>query len=66
MLQYVSERVVVVLWWVFLGAARGRRTTGFLLGVTSPEWLHLGLAVIVFAGLLWLVSSAQWRRGTDA
>ena len=52
--------------WRDIGAALGPRTTGFLLGVTSPEWLHLGLAVIVFAGLLWLVSSAQWRRGTDA
>jgi len=47
--------------WRDIGAALGPLSTGFLLAVTSPEVLHLVLAVIFLASLLWLLMSHIWR-----
>lgn len=47
--------------WRDLGAAVGPLGTGFVLAVTTPEALHLWLAVIFAGFLLWLVVSPAWR-----
>ncbi len=49
--------------WRDLGAAAGPLTTGFVLGQVTPESLHLILAAIFAASLLWLMASPSWRRG---
>lgn len=48
--------------WRDVGAAVGPITTGLLLGVVSPEAMHLMLAGICGASLLWLTVSEPWRR----
>jgi MFS family permease len=48
--------------WRDVGAAAGPLTTGFVLGVTTPETLHLLLGAVFFATLLWLMASPTWRR----
>ena len=50
------------LTWRDIGAAAGPLTTGFLLGSTTPELLHLLVSVVFLAALLWLVASPQWRQ----
>lgn len=47
--------------WRDIGAALGPLSTGFLLALTSPEALHLALALIFLASLLWLLMSNIWR-----
>jgi predicted MFS family arabinose efflux permease len=47
--------------WRDIGAALGPLSTGFMLAVTSPEALHLVLAVVFLASLLWLLMSNIWR-----
>lgn len=47
--------------WRDLGAAAGPLATGFVLGLTTPEALHLALAVIYGGSLLWLMISRDWR-----
>lgn len=47
--------------WRDIGAALGPLSTGFLLAVTSPEVLHLVLAAVFLASLLWLLMSNIWR-----
>jgi predicted MFS family arabinose efflux permease len=49
--------------WRDIGAAAGPLATGFVLGLTTPEALHLALAVVYGASLLWLMASRDWRRG---
>jgi MFS family permease len=48
--------------WRDVGAAAGPLSTGFVLALTTPEVLHLCLAVIFLASLLWLVAAASWRK----
>jgi MFS family permease len=47
--------------WRDIGAALGPLTTGFVLSSTTPETMHLILAVIVLASLLWLLTWPTWR-----
>lgn len=49
--------------WRDVGAAAGPLATGFVLGAATPEALHLVLAVIYAASLLWLTASRDWRQG---
>ncbi|MDA1099822.1 MAG: hypothetical protein O2967_12640 [Proteobacteria bacterium] len=48
--------------WRDIGAALGPLTTGFVLHLTRAETLHLVLAVVFLASLLWLVTSRTWRQ----
>ena len=48
--------------WRDIGAALGPLTTGFVLHLTTPETLHIVLAVVFLVSLLWLVTSPNWRR----
>ncbi len=48
--------------WRDVGAAAGPLTTGFVLGLVTPETLHLILAGIFLVSLLWLLGSPSWRR----
>ena len=50
------------LTWRDIGAAAGPLITGFLLGVTTPELLHLLVSVVFLVTLLWLMASPQWRQ----
>ena len=52
--------------WRDVGAAVGPLVTGFLLSVTTPEVLHLILAVVVLTSLLWLLAAPIWRQSADA
>ena len=47
--------------WRDIGAALGPLTTGFVLGSTKPETLHLILAAVFLVSLLWLLSWPNWR-----
>ncbi len=47
--------------WRDIGAALGPLTTGFVLSSTTPETLHIILAVAYLASLLWLLTSPVWR-----
>ncbi|MCH9670746.1 MAG: MFS transporter [Gammaproteobacteria bacterium] len=51
--------------WRDLGAALGPLSTGFLLAVTSPESLHLALAVVYAVTLACLMRSRWWRTAAD-
>ena len=48
--------------WRDVGAAAGPLSTGFVLAWTTPEILHLFLAIIFLVSLLWLVASTTWRQ----
>ena len=48
--------------WRDVGAAAGPLTTGLVLGLTTPETIHLVLAAIFLGSLLWLVATPSWRR----
>ncbi|MCG8548180.1 MAG: MFS transporter [Alphaproteobacteria bacterium] len=48
--------------WRDIGAAAGPLTTGFMLDLAAPETLHLVLAFVFLASLLWLIASPDWRR----
>jgi hypothetical protein len=50
------------LTWRDIGAAAGPLITGIMLGVTTPELLHLLVSVAFLATLLWLMASPQWRQ----
>ena len=48
--------------WRDIGAALGPLTTGFVLGSTTPETLHLILAAVFLASLSWLLTWRTWRH----
>ena len=50
------------LTWRDIGAAAGPLITGIMLGVTTPELLHLLVSVAFLATLLWLMASSQWPQ----
>lgn len=47
--------------WRDIGAAAGPLATGFGLTLMTPQALHLSLAVVFLACILWLVTSKAWR-----
>jgi predicted MFS family arabinose efflux permease len=47
--------------WRDIGAALGPLGTGFVLGSIRPDTLHIILAVVFLASLLWLLASPVWR-----
>ena len=47
--------------WRDIGAAAGPLATGFLLGIFSPEQMHLVLAAIYAVFFIWLMMSPVWR-----
>jgi predicted MFS family arabinose efflux permease len=51
--------------WRDIGAAAGPLGTGVLLGVFSPEVMHLAIAVIYAISFIWLMMSPIWRRGLE-
>ena len=46
-------------------AAAGPLGTGVLLGVFSPEVMHLAIAVIYAISFIWLMMSPIWRRAPE-
>lgn len=51
--------------WRDVGAAAGPLTTGFMLAVTTPEMLHLVLAVVFAVSLSWLMAARAWRLPSE-
>ena len=47
--------------WRDIGAAAGPLATGAALTVTSPEILHIGLAVASSLAFLWFLKSRGWH-----
>ena len=48
--------------WRDIGAAIGPLATGFLLGVFTPEAMHLAIAGIYAVFFIWLMRSPVWRQ----
>ena len=51
--------------WRDIGAAAGPLATGYDLTLTTPQMLHVGLAVVFSMCLVWLVTSNAWRSQRD-
>ena len=51
--------------WRDIGAAAGPLGTGVLLGVFTPEAMHLAIAVIYAISFIWLMMLPIWRRAPE-